>query len=293
MSPWPQPPVLGPEDLILSHFSLGRFLPFEERVRAAAEAGFAALGFYVGDYQRLRALGTSDADLRAVLNAHGMRVVELEALRGWSASGEGEHRYRQDEDAVFRMNDALGPADSIQVIGSYEGSLDQAAQAFAGLCDRLASQGLAAAVEFLPEMTNIPDAATAMSIVTAADRPNGGLCVDSWHHFRGANDDQMLASVPAERVLTVQIDDGPRHRIDPDYYTDCTHYRQLPGQGAFDLVHFLRLLGEMGVRRPLSVEVMSDGLHSQSPGSVARQLAESTRDLLRAVLEQVDSPVPE
>ena len=46
---------LGPDDLILSHFSLGRFRPFEERVRAAAEAGFAAMGLYVGDYQRLRA----------------------------------------------------------------------------------------------------------------------------------------------------------------------------------------------------------------------------------------------
>jgi len=28
---------LGPDDLILSHFSLGRFRPFQERVRAAAE----------------------------------------------------------------------------------------------------------------------------------------------------------------------------------------------------------------------------------------------------------------
>ena len=78
---------LGPGDLILSHFSLGRFRPFEERVRAAAEAGFAAMGLYVGDYQRLRAEGAADADLRAVLDQHGMRVVEIEALRGWSATG--------------------------------------------------------------------------------------------------------------------------------------------------------------------------------------------------------------
>jgi sugar phosphate isomerase/epimerase len=80
-------PDLGPDDLILSHFSLGRARPFEERVRAAADAGFAAMGFYIGEYQRLRAEGRTDADLRAVLDAHGLRVLEIEALRGWSAAG--------------------------------------------------------------------------------------------------------------------------------------------------------------------------------------------------------------
>jgi sugar phosphate isomerase/epimerase len=59
---------LGPDDLILSHFSLGRSRPFEERVRAAAEAGFAAMGLYIGEYQRLRADGARDADLRSVLD---------------------------------------------------------------------------------------------------------------------------------------------------------------------------------------------------------------------------------
>ena len=54
---------LGPGDLILSHFSLGRFRPFEDRVRAAAEAGFAAMGLYIGDYERLRAEGARNASI--------------------------------------------------------------------------------------------------------------------------------------------------------------------------------------------------------------------------------------
>ncbi|HEV2256975.1 MAG TPA: hypothetical protein VGS06_27905, partial [Streptosporangiaceae bacterium] len=102
-------PDLGPDDLILSHFSLGRFRPFEERVRAAAEAGFAAMGLYIGDYERLRAEGASDADLRAVLGHYGMRVVEIEALRGWSAAGPQRDAYLKAERAVFAMSDALGP----------------------------------------------------------------------------------------------------------------------------------------------------------------------------------------
>lgn len=284
-------PDLGPDDLILSHFSLGRFRPFEERVRAAAEAGFAAMGLYIGDYQRLKAQGASDADLRAVLDHHGLRIVEIEALRGWSATGKagkagkaGNDRdaYLKAETEVFNMSDALGPGHHVQVIGPYTGTLDDAAEAFAGVCDRAAEHGLAAAIEFLPEMTNIPDAATAMQIVTRAGRANGGICLDSWHHFRGANDDDMLRAIPAERIFTVQFDDGPRQRVDPDYYTDCTRHREVPGDGDFDLTGFLRLVAEMGVRLPLSVEVMSAKLQDQTAGEITRRLADATRAVVTA-----------
>jgi sugar phosphate isomerase/epimerase len=273
---------LGPDDLILSHFSLGRSRPFEERVRAAAEAGFAAMGLYIGEYQRLRAEGARDADLRSVLDHYGMPLVEIEALRGWSATGADRTAYLQTERSVFAMSDALGPGHHVQVIGPYTGTLDDAAEAFAGVCDRAAEHGLAAAIEFLPEMSNIPDAATAMQIVTAAGRANGGICLDCWHHFRGANDDGMLRAIPAERIFTVQFDDGPRQPVDPDYYTDCTRHRNVPGDGDFDLAGFLRLVAELGVYLPLSVEVMSVDLEPRPAGEVARRLAEATRAVVAA-----------
>jgi sugar phosphate isomerase/epimerase len=275
-------PGLDPDDLILSHFSLGRARPFEERVRAAADAGFAAMGLYIGEYQRLRAEGQTDGDLRAVLDAHGMRVLEIEALRGWTATGPDRQAYLETELAVFGMSDALGPGHHVQVIGPYTGTLDDAAEAFAGVCDRAAEHGLCAAIEFLPEMSNIPDADSAMEIITRAGRANGGICLDSWHHVRGANDDDMLRRVPPERIFAVQIDDGPRRRVDADYYTDCTRYREVPGEGDFDLVGFLRLLADMGVRVPLSVEVISTALLEQPAGELARTLYEGTRRVMSA-----------
>jgi sugar phosphate isomerase/epimerase len=275
-------PDLAPDDLILSHFSLGRARPFEERVRAAADAGFAAMGLYIGEYQRLRAEGASDADLRAVLDAHGMRVVEIEALRGWSTTGPERDAYLATERAVFGMSDALGPGHHVQVIGPYSGTLDDAAEAFAGVCDRAAEHGLCAAIEFLPEMSNIPDADTAMEIVRRAGRDTGGVCLDTWHHRRGANDDDMLRRIPPERIFAVQIDDGPRRPVDPDYYTDCTRYRELPGEGDFDVPGFLRLLADMGVRVPLSVEVISTALLAQPADELARRLYESTRSVMSA-----------
>ena len=98
----------------------------------------------------------------------------------------------------------------LQAIGPYEGtSIDQAASGFAGLCDRAAAHDLLVGIEFLP-FTNIQTAAAAWPIVDAAGRPNGGLCIDIWHHKRGANDDALLiAADPPERVFAIQMSDGP------------------------------------------------------------------------------------
>jgi sugar phosphate isomerase/epimerase len=150
-------PDLGPEDLVLSHFSLGRHVPFDERVAAAAGAGFAALSLYTGDYDRLRGEGWSDADLRAVLDAHGVRVVELEALRGWWSRGPERSAYLEREAHILAMGDALGPAHHVQAIGPFEGPLEAAAEGFAALCDRAAEHGVGVALEFLPEMSNVPE----------------------------------------------------------------------------------------------------------------------------------------
>jgi hypothetical protein len=118
-----------------------------------------------------------------------------------------------------------------------------------------------------------PHSRGAGALLGTEERTNGGLCLDCWHHFRGANDDGMLRAIPAERIFTVQFDDGPRQRVDPDYYTDCTRHREVPGDGDFDLTGFLRLVAGMGVRLPLSVEVMSTKLQDRTAGEITRRLA--------------------
>jgi sugar phosphate isomerase/epimerase len=130
-------------------------------------------------------------------------------------------------------------------------------------------------------MTNIPDAGSAWELADLAGRPNAGLCVDSWHHFRGANDLDLLGSVPAERVFVVQINDGPRTRVHSDYYRDCTETRLPPGEGDFDLAAFVRTLEGMGVTVPYSVEVLSTELLArETPAELALHLATRTRTLI-------------
>jgi sugar phosphate isomerase/epimerase len=272
---------MGSPRLVLSHFSI-RHANFAQRCRVATAAGYVGIGLYVREYERLLAAGHTGAELRAIVAGSGQQVTEFEAIRGWASTGELHETCLHHLELVDRMADELGPADHVQVIGPYEGDLDDAAAGFAMVCDRFAQHGMRAALEYFPEMSNIPDVTTALEIVERAGRPNGGLCVDSWHHFRTGDTFAALAKVPAERVVGVQFNDGPYARVDPDYYTECTSYREIPGAGEFDLAGFVRTLDGMGVDVPFEIEVISLELDRLAPDDAARRMAEGARGIIAA-----------
>ena len=113
-----------------------------------------------------------------------------------------------------------------------------------------------------------------------AGRDNGGLCVDSWHHFRTGDTFAQLAGLAADRVVGVQIDDGSLRKVVDDYKTDCTSYRLVPGEGEFDLVGFVQSLDAAGVDVPFEVEVISLELDRLDPVDAARRMADGTREVL-------------
>jgi sugar phosphate isomerase/epimerase len=270
--------VIDANAAVLSHYSL-RFADAEERFSAARQAGFSAVGFGVPGFIELEESGTAAGDLRRLADRLGVAITEIEALRPrWGRPDE--ERESRAEDAAFRMADAFGSR-YVQVIGPYHGSLDDAAAAFARLCDRAGDHGLTAGIEFLP-FTNIVDAATAAAIVDRAGRPNGGVCLDSWHHFRGAADTTMLRDLTARRIVAVQIDDGTTLPEHDDYYTDCIENRRIPGEGEFDLIGFVRLLDELAVSVPVSLEVISTELQALPPADAAKRIREGFLRVMEA-----------
>lgn len=102
------------------------------------------------------------------------------------------------------------------------------------------------ALEFV-HGTNVPDARVALQVVEAAGRPNGGICIDTWWHARGANDLPLLRAAPADRVVVVQFGDGSRDPVG-DQVHDTVHHRTVPGEGDFDLDDVMCALRLNGVR---------------------------------------------
>ena len=269
-------------DLVWSHFSRPRFGAFEQRVSAAAAAGMAGIGLYVFEYARLRdEERRSPADLRAVLDRHGVVLADAEVVRGWWATdGEASAECARIESLAWEMADEFGIR-YLQAIGPYDCPLEQAADGFGSLCDRAAEHGVLVGIEPLP-YTNIPNAVDAQAIVRASGRANGGYCVDIWHHKRGADDESLIRALPVDRIFDVQMNDGTLEPTLSDYKVDCLANRVLPGDGAFDCVGFVRLLTALGVRSPISLEVCSTELWA----APAREAAQRAADAMRAVLAE-------
>jgi sugar phosphate isomerase/epimerase len=275
---------------ILGHNTLPE-VDFRTRVEVAAEAGFTEIGYSILAYPLED--GASPKSLRATADAHGVHIAELEVLLGfdnrlrlsdgprWGPDWLGMRTTdRRTEEQIWALASALG-VDHLVAVGSFGDRLgEDAAELFAGLCDRAAEHGLVVALEFVPG-TNVADIPTALGVVEAAARPNAGIVLDLWHHRRGTDSAEALASMPADLVTVVHVSDGPKTPAEPGYFLDTMTNRRLPGDGELDVAGFLRTVWDLGVDAPLSLEVLSGELHALPAGEVARAAASS----INAVVE--------
>ena len=279
--------MLGPEDLVLCTGTL-LHASLRELIEAASAHGFAGISLWPDDVERANADGMSNADIRLLLEDHGLQVAELDPLLGWlSSSGslgagaaEGsEARIGRREDEFYALADTIGGS-VLNCAHAFPGEvdLDQAAERFAGVCDRAREHGLAAAIEFLP-WTGIPDVGTASEIVARAGRSNGGILFDSWHHFRGTNDDEALRAIPGAQILGVQLNSAPA-MPSGELMVETMQGRLLPDEGDIDVVQLVRILDAIGAAAPLGIEVFSDELNALPAGAAAERCSASIQRVL-------------
>ena len=78
------------DDLICAHFTLGGVdgaVGLEQRAAAAAEGGFRYIGWLGDAYGAERAAGRTDADIKAILDHHGVAVAEARVSLGLGQRG--------------------------------------------------------------------------------------------------------------------------------------------------------------------------------------------------------------
>jgi sugar phosphate isomerase/epimerase len=254
--------------VVLSSFSLGLApVPFEVRLEAAAAAGFDGIGMYVGHYLSLRDDGWTDRQLQDAVAAAGVGVPELEVLP-----------FFDDDRAeiLLHMAEVFG-ALRCQVVAPFYDPFDWDAAVvwLRAMGERMAEFGTRLSLEFVGCST-LGDAPTTERLVHEVGLDVAGICVDTWHVFRGAGLASLEQLDPAA-VAALQFDDGPMVPVVDDYIQDCLHYRQAPGEGQFDLDGFLSLMPRDA---PVSVEVISDELSLVPSIELAAHLFDTTKAVL-------------
>lgn len=250
---------------------------FRSLVEAVHRAGFGSLTLWPNVWRHAqRKEGLSLADMRAMLDDHGLRVTDLDGCRDWVPPDDPGARPRSPisrripRSEYFEVGTALGATTVVAVpVSTRPLDHNREADALAQLCADSAEHGLRVALEYVGwEMVH--DLATARSLIAASPVP-AGLVVDIGHHLRGGSTLADLEQVAASEVYTVQLNDGPL-RPPADLVDEATLHRLPPGQGEFPVAEFMATLERKNVGCPVGVEVYARGYEAMPPGEVVAQI---------------------
>ena len=162
-------------------------------------------------------------------------------------------------------------------------SVEYTAQKLRELCHRAGKYTIG--VEPMP-YSGLPDVKKAWAVVQAAGCDNAKLLLDSWHYIRANQplDLSVLESIPAEKIVSIQINDVQAHPYAKSILRDeSMHDRMLPGTGYGNTAGFVKLIRNKGVRPAVvGVEVISDEILSRG----VAQAAKDNYEAARAVLEE-------
>lgn len=274
--------ALGREQLVLCNGTL-MHAGFRELVTAARAGGFNAISLFAATYRRAREQEKlSDADMRQLLADNGLCIAELDPLLNWVPGHvfpSGGPGLDAGEELFYDIAQALG-ARSLNAVWALPQRLPetQLIDAFGALCDRARAHDLRVHLEFLP-WSQVRDVHAACAIVQAAARDNGGVLLDSWHHFRAGTDNAALAQLPGAACVAVQLNDAPAQAA-ADLVDETMRARLLPGEGAIDLVELIRQLDRAGCDAPLGVEVFSETLWQLPAEEIGRRAGASLRRII-------------
>jgi sugar phosphate isomerase/epimerase len=253
--------------------------PLLERIRIAADVGFAAVSVSASDVKELDAAGVPLAEARAHAEAAGVALPVMDGCMSWYRFPPPKRPMDYPEPPVDEMiAGAVGIGCTVlNVLAPYatDASLDELAASYGALCDRAAPAGLRVIVEFSP-FPPIGSLRRAWEVVRRADRPNGGILLDSWHFFQGEPDLELLASLPPGTIRAVQLSDGHRGRFVASLPKDTFRHRMLPGAGSFPLDELLTALApavDPDETLLFGAEVMAEELYALPAAEVAGILA--------------------
>jgi len=249
-----------------------------ELIVLAGAHGFAAVTTTPWLYTRA---GVADADLRRLLDDHGVRVTYVDGLITALPGTPPPHPSDASEEDCYRIAEALG-ATAINVV-HINGSPTPVAELAAALgpvCDRAATRGLRIVVEFLPG-TGIADLPTALELVRAVDAHNLGIVLDSWHLARSGGTPDLLEPGAAALIGAVQLSDRRRAQ-DLEPYVPMSG-RLLPGTGELPLVDIVARIRRAHPEIPVGIEVISDEMRGLEAGAAAAAAAQALRALLQRV----------
>lgn len=236
------------------HGEISRF-DFEDRVQAAAKAGFKGIGIWHTDLEHILQYRTL-REMKKILDDNGIKHVELEFLTDWFLDGARRAEADSRKKRLFEASETLH-AKHVKVGDFYNSAcpMPRIIEAFAALCKEAENYGVTIGFEIMgcAMIDNIRDALT---MVKSSGAKNGGLIIDIYQAANLGMTYEEISGIPLEYLTGVELNDGflpgsPNH--DPASRKFC-------GEGEYDIKGLIHCVNNMGYNGPWAVEVISEKL---------------------------------
>jgi len=245
-----------------------RKAPLVKKLALSRDAGYDGVGLWVDETEDAARAGGGLQDIARALKDNRLIAAELCFVGGWMYPPETQRaRSREQAERAFRMAQILGCECVVACASGGTGDLDDAASDFAALCDLARPFGVRLALEFLGGAQQVKDVRTAWQIVDAADAPNGGLLIDTFHFHKGGSEIADLEAVTGDKVFLVHVNDSPdlpREELED-------RHRIFPGSGIIPLEMIAATLVNKGYRGFFSLELFSEDYWATDPYMVAQE----------------------
>ncbi len=210
------------------------------QIRAAAEAGFEAVGLrlnpFVASDPEIVGHAERESEIRRLLAATGLGVMEIGVFPIGAAFDIEPLK------PVLAFSAEIGARFIVCPVEDED--RNRRCAAFACLCDAASPYGLRVLAEFNP-YSAMPRLADAQALVAATARSNGALCIDALHLSRSGGEPADLATIPPALMPLVHFCDAraPDFSKPPEELRrESRTARLLPGEGELPLDDLLAAL---------------------------------------------------
>jgi sugar phosphate isomerase/epimerase len=252
--------------------------PMLEKIRLAAEAGFAGVELWINDVYEYVGRGGEVRDVERALADHGLIVPCAIAVRQWGEAGEAEYPLMLEE--VKRRMELAARLGSPYVVATPPREpcdLGQISRRYRDLLRIGRQAGVKPTMEYIGFFHSVRHLRQAWQIVREADDPDATLLLDSFHSWNAGATLDELSAIPVERIAHYHIDDA-----DPDKPagTQTDPDRVMLGDGPIDLRGEIAVLRQKGYRGTVSLELFNRDLWEKDPREVLKLGIERMHELL-------------
>ncbi|MGF6951604.1 sugar phosphate isomerase/epimerase [Neobacillus sp. B4I6] len=259
---------------------------FRSRVEMAAKVGYTGIGIIYADLVTITNRYGFEG-VKSILSDNGIKYFSVEFIVDWFTDGERRRQSDKVRYTLLKAAEKIGVY-NIKVGGDMEGTewpIDLMVESFSALCAEARDVGSRVSLELVP-WSNIRDIDTAIKIISGANAPNGGLCLDIWHVARGGIPYDDIRSIPKQLITEVELDDASLEVVGT-LFEDTINNRKLCGQGDLRVPEFIAAVKATGYDGPYGIEIVSEDQRKRPLEEAARQSYQTAIEQFQLVSEEL------